>query len=139
MRIDENGILFRKGAMIVSRSQRAEITELAHRITHSGVEKTTAYLRDRFYWIGMRKDVEQCCRMCIVCLENKRTVKRREPLKPFVLDSPKPRRAIAADIAVLPWGAEGYRYMLIVIDLFSKFVEIVAMRDQTAESVRSRC
>ena len=27
--------------------------------------------------------------------------------------------------------------MLIIVDLFSKFVEIVAMRDQTAESMRS--
>ena len=137
MRIDELGRLFRKRALVVSRNQRAEVTELAHRVTHSGVEKTCAYLSDRFYWVGMRKNVEQCCRECIVCLENKRAIKKREPLKPIVLDNPEPRRAIAADIAVQLWGAEGYRYMLIVIDLFSKFVEIVAMRDQTAESVCS--
>ena len=80
MRIDELGRLFRKRALVVSRNQRAEVTELAHRVTHSGVEKTCAYLRDRFYRVGMRKDVEQCCRTCIVCLENKRVIKKREPL-----------------------------------------------------------
>ena len=72
----------------------------------------------------------------MVCLENKRAVKRKEPLKPIVGDALEPRRMIAADIAVLPWSADGYRYILIIVDLFSKFVELAAMRDQTAESVR---
>ena len=137
MRVYGEGRLFRKRALVVPRNRRTGVTEIAHRVTHAGIEKTYAYLRDRFYWIGMKKDVEHCCRACVVCLENKRSTKKKEPLKPIILDRPEPTRAIAADIAVLPWGAEGYRYMLIIVDLFSKFVEIVAMRDQTAESVRS--
>ena len=77
MRIDELGRLFRKRALVVSRNQRAEVTELAHRVTHSGVEKTCAYLRDRFYWVGMRKDVEQCCRTCIVFGEQESDKEKR--------------------------------------------------------------
>ena len=85
----------------------------------------------------MKKDMEHCCRACVVCLENKSSTKKNDTLKPIILYRPEPTRAIAADISVLPWGAEGYRCMLIIVDLFSKFVDIVAMRDQTAESVGS--
>ena len=85
----------------------------------------------------MRKDVKQCSRACVICLENKRATKKREPLKPIELNVAEPRRMIATDIAVLPWSADRYRYILIIVDLFSKFVEVVAMQDQTAEFVRN--
>ena len=42
---------------------------------------------------------------------------------------------IATDIATLPWSSGGHRYVLMIVDLFSKYIEAVAMRDQTAESV----
>ena len=109
---------------------------MAHQVAHPGIEKTYAYLQERFYWAGMKKGVEECCKECMVCLENKRAVKRKEPLKPIVGDVLEPRRMKAADIAILTWSADGYHYILIIVDLFSKFVELTAMREQTAESVR---
>ena len=118
MRIDVEGKLFLKRALVIPNSLRLKMTEIAHRISHPGIEKTYAYLRDRFYWVGMRKDVEQCCRACVICLENKRATKKREPLKPIELDVAEPRRMIATDIAVLPWSADGCRYILIIVDLF---------------------
>ena len=41
-----------------------------------------------------------------------------------------------ADIATLPWSYEGYRNMLIIVNLFSKYMEVVIMRDLTGESLR---
>ncbi len=41
------------------------------------------------------------------------------------------------DIATLPWSEDGYRYFLLVVDLFAKYVELMAMKDQTATTVAS--
>ena len=38
-------------------------------------------------------------------------------------------------IATLPWSSRGHRYVPMIVDLFSKYIEAVAMHDQTAESV----
>ena len=42
---------------------------------------------------------------------------------------------VAFDIATLPWSRDGFRYVLIMVDRFSKYVEAVPMKDQTAQSV----
>ena len=42
---------------------------------------------------------------------------------------------VAFDIATLPWSRDGFRYVLIMVDLFSKYIEAVPMKDQTAQSV----
>ena len=118
MRVESEGRLFRNRPLVIPHKLKGDITMMVHRVAHPGIEKTYAYLQARFYWTGMKKDVEECCKACMVCLENKRVVKRKEPLKPIVGDVLEPRRMIAADIAVLPWSADGYRYILIIVDLF---------------------
>ena len=138
MRVSSDGLLYRKGAITVPRDLQGEVTEFAHRLTHVGIERTYEYMRGRFFWIEMRKRVEHCCKSCTICLENKRASKKREPLRPIRLDVPEPRRFIAADVATLPWSENGYRYMLVIIDLFSKFAEVIPMREQTTEAICER-
>ena len=42
---------------------------------------------------------------------------------------------VSYDVATLPWSNGGYRYVLIMIDLFSKYTEAVAMPDQEASTI----
>ena len=42
---------------------------------------------------------------------------------------------VAYDVATLPWSKDGFRYVLIMVDLFSKYVEAMPMKDQTAQSI----
>ena len=83
----------------------------------------------------MRKTIEEFCLSCSVCDENKRRSQKREPLQPMRLDTSEPRNTIAMDVATLPWSSGGYRYMLSIIDLFAKFIEIVPLYDQTAGTI----
>ena len=39
------------------------------------------------------------------------------------------------DIAYLPWTSCGYRYVLVIVDLFSKYMEAIPMKDQEAVTV----
>ena len=47
----------------------------------------------------------------------------------------KPLEQWAADVLELPRTEDGYRYVLVVTDMFSKLVELFALKTQTAEAV----
>ena len=42
---------------------------------------------------------------------------------------------ISIDIAHMPVDDDGYQYLLMMGDIFSKYIELAALRDQTAISV----
>ena len=42
---------------------------------------------------------------------------------------------IAMDIAYMPLDNEGYQYVLVIGDIFSKFIQAIPMRDQKAKTV----
>ena len=71
---------------------------------------------------------------CNVCQRQKNKNKTDEPLKPIRAPS-KPRQMMAYDVATLPWGNGQFRYFLIMTDLFSKWVEIAPMPDQTSSTI----
>ena len=49
----------------------------------------------------------------------------------------KPMQFISIDIAYLPTDNSGYNYILLVGDIFSKFITTVPLKDQTASVVAS--
>ncbi|PIK51637.1 hypothetical protein BSL78_11447 [Apostichopus japonicus] len=50
-------------------------------------------------------------------------------------DSNKPFERVAADITELPLTTNGNRYVLVVTDYFTKYINMYALPDQTAETV----
>ena len=80
-------------------------------------------------------DVQNFCKCCEICLRNKRSYDRKEPLKPINMPFNFPRALIAMDIAYLPWTSNGYRYVLIIVDLFSKFMEAIPMKNQESATI----
>ena len=42
---------------------------------------------------------------------------------------------LALDIAYLPVDTEGFQYILLIGDVFSKYVEAVSLQDQTAPTI----
>ena len=39
------------------------------------------------------------------------------------------------DIATLPWSGENYRYFLCIVDVFTRYVEAVSLKDQKAVAI----
>ena len=62
-------------------------------------------------------------------------IKKKEPLVPVKIQASRPRSVVAFDLAVLPWSSQGYRYTLVVVDLFSKFVEAWPLKEKYTTSV----
>ena len=107
LRVNQKRLLFKKEAFVVPKKLCSKIVNLAHRQSHAGIEKSYEYLKERFFWKGMRVDVEEHCKSCMTCLENKRSTKRKEELKLIDLDVQEPRLLIAADITTLPGQKKG--------------------------------
>ena len=56
--------------LVLSKVKVSKVLEGVHARTsgaHFGVNKTLSKIRDRFYWVRYRDDVESWCRKCTTC------------------------------------------------------------------------
>jgi hypothetical protein len=102
---------------------------------HLGKDRTFSRLRERFYWPNYDKDVEKYVRECETCARVKAPPKyNQEELVP--LRASRPFQLVTMDImGPLIRTQEKNKYLLVMIDHFSKWVELFPLVDQTAEDV----
>ena len=124
--------------LVVPLSLRAELLEEAPAGVsggHLGRKKTLCCLRQRLHWVGMRRDVEEWCKLCYVCAAEKGPA-RRTRAKSQLYQSGAPMERVAVDIAgPLPCTPQGNRYILVAMDYFSKWPEAYGIPDHEAETV----
>ena len=124
--------------IVVPRSLRQEILEELHAGStggHLGEEKTLERLKQRFYWPGHFHDVQDWCKTCGVCATRKMAVpKPRAPLTNISVGSPM--QFVAVDIVgPFPENSEGKKYILVVVDQFTKWSEAYTIHNQEAVTV----
>ena len=140
-----NGVLYRKwvddtgterSQIVIPKFFSPKILHQIHaQIGHFGVHKTFDMLQKRFYWPGFHSDVENFCKSCEVCLTNKATPRPRKPLKPIEVQ-PIPFYMVGIDIVgPLKTTKHGNRYILSIIDYYTKYAEAEPLPDQQAETV----
>ena len=100
---------------------------------HYGIKRTFYKLRDRFYWPNMYTDIVQHVRSCINCRQNKPS--RRKP--DGHLKSITPPRGVWERLAMdyvgpVPASESGNTYIIVLTDLFSKFVVTKAVPNNTS-------
>lgn len=103
---------------------------------HFGRFKTLAKIKSRYHWPKMTKEIEEYVRNCEVCkLIKPRNVVSAPPAGQFV-QARMPWRIVATDICgpYVP-SRRGNRFLLVAIDVFSKFTIVRPVRNATAESV----
>ena len=104
-------------------------------IGHFGVHKTFDALQKNFYWPGFYRSVEAYCRGCETCAKNKVVPRPRSPLHPIPV-IPKPFHMVGVDlIGPLKTSKQGNRYILSVIDYYTKYAEAEALPNQEASTV----
>jgi transposase InsO family protein len=120
---------------------RYELVRAAHagRFSgHGGEAKTLARLKQTYFWPGMAGDVAEFVKRCDVCQRAKDPpafARQRAPLQPLeVPDAPNIR--LHLDLFAVPrTSAAGNKYVLVATDAFSKWVELVAIPEKSAEVV----
>ena len=123
---------------IVPRQLRKDLLALGHSNVlagHRGRDATLLRLRENFHWPGMSADVEEFVASCVACNRQKR-VKRRDKaeLQPFTAGAPMEKVHLDL-LGPLPITPSGNRYILVMVDQFTKWVEVAPLPDQTAETV----
>ena len=102
---------------------------------HLGITKTLRKIRERFYWPGLQKDVEDWCRKCARCAQAKSpSTSARAPLVPSVVGVPMERVALDI-IGPLPKSRRGNKYVLVISDYFTRWAEAVSLPNQEASTV----
>ena len=103
---------------------------------HLGISRTWEKAqRSPFIWVGMRGDVERWVRACQLC-QQKKPPSHKKRAKLVSYQSGVPFERIAADVAgPFPATDSGNRFILVVQDYFTKWVEAFPMADQTAETI----
>ena len=61
MRLDHSERLCKGQAVVVPQELQKEVTGIAHRLSHAGIQKNFEYMRDRFFWVKMRSTIESYC------------------------------------------------------------------------------
>ena len=142
--VDANGVLWRKRSSEVSQLQLLvpkpgqEQLFLAYHASliggHVGRNRTLARLSHRFYWSGMADDVGDWLRNCTTCMKNKSPAGRHHPLGNIPTGHRWDR--IAMDILdICDPTPDGYRYILVIADYFSKWTEAFLIKDKCADTV----
>ncbi|UYV78634.1 K02A2.6-like, partial [Cordylochernes scorpioides] len=102
---------------------------------HFGIRKTLAKARERFFWSESRADVEKWCRNCTQCSARKGpTTRSKGKFKIYNVGAPFER--IAIDVAgPFPKSDLGNKYILVIMDYFTKWPVAVPIPDQEASTV----
>jgi transposase InsO family protein len=143
----QNGLLFKQfhcqdgstsyQQFLVPKKIRKEVLHQMHDAIlsgHLGKGKTTAKILQRYYWYELRQDVGDWIRKCDNCAANKPPSKNpKAPMGDMRVGAPMDR--LSTDVlGPLPLTSRGNRYIVVVIDHFTRWVEIFPTSDQTAET-----
>jgi hypothetical protein len=102
---------------------------------HLGVQKIYNIIKEHFYWSNMLRSIAKIISKCHVCQKNKvLTIKYVGDMQPII---PKePLEIVAFDLyGELPQSRGGVKYILVLIDIFSKYVTLYAIKKCTSRSI----
>eukprot|EP00731_Ephydatia_muelleri_P004849 Em0002g1025a len=122
----KNGLLLYGNRIVVPQTLQKDVIQRIHE-GHLGVLRCKMRATDAVWWPGMSKQIEEQISRCHVCA--KRQTQRKEPM-------------IATELPEYPWqkiGSDMFEHngssYLLVVDYFSRFIEVVKMTTTTSNSV----
>jgi len=125
-----------KYKIIVPQKKRSQLIQVIHSsIGHAGIAKVLHILQDHYYWPGLSDDTKIQINQCAECQLMKNNAARiRAPLQPTIVGEPFER--IAIDISgPFHHSKHGHRYIMAVIDYFSKFLVLIPLRRIDTETI----
>lgn len=100
--------------------------------------KTVLRLKRHFCWVGLATDVQIWCKACHVCATRKTAGRsQRAPMRRY--DTGLPMEEVAIDLmGPFPVSQGGNKYVLVVVDSFTKWMEAYAIPNIEAQTVAEK-
>ena len=127
-----------KRAYIIPPRLRHPIMDYFHKSMHTlhqGVERMTNLMKYRVYWKNMNAEIKEYIAECIPCKVGKQTPNKREGyMQLFAVQ--KPFEIVHMDIVgPLPMTRSGNRYILTIMDRYSRMIKLVPLAVTTASAI----
>ena len=129
------GVLYFDTRLVIPKAMQMEILNQVHTAGHFGQARTLQVLRRDCFWARMARDTKNHCRSCVTCQLAKPSNAAKQPLGTFDMNGIGPGDLVAMDVATLPWSDDTYRYFLCMVDVFTRYIEAVPLKDQKAQSL----
>jgi hypothetical protein len=139
----EEGVLYKKTThqdliLVIPKTMIEDLLKFYHseeHLIHLSSKRMQDIFKNRFYWPSMLDDCVRWCSACVKC----KIFKTKQPISQGLLipiESTHPFHMINIDIkGPYKLSAQGYRYILVIVDHFTSWVEAAPMRGITAVEV----
>ncbi|KAJ8381272.1 hypothetical protein SKAU_G00020500 [Synaphobranchus kaupii] len=129
---DSDGLWRLNHSVVAPTGARQPLIQLYHGITHEGPEKQVAQMQRTWWWPGMKRDIYDYTSRCLICLETKNhTTRKKIPMG----CAPRPKGLwthLQMDFTGPLPPSGRYTYLFVVIDQYTRWVEVFPTRNCTA-------
>ena len=141
----ENGILRRRiveptgnefKPIVIPKSLVDHILMTAHNHGgYNGFPRMYAAIRHLYFWVGMKKDIQQHCKRCQLC--TKHNIAKVKFEKTHFKGARQPMQFVSMDLIgeFHPPSQQGQRYALTIICMHTSYVFCIPLKIKTAEEV----
>jgi transposase InsO family protein len=140
MRIREDGILEiqvqkNKWRIICPVAFRNTVIWDSHKQAHTGVFRTTKRIQLHWYWPRMNANIRQLVKTCEIC-QMAKNGGNQHPMSKQRLYAGRPWQKVAVDlVGPLPETPRGNKWILVIMDHFTRWQDAIALPDATASTV----
>ena len=120
--------------MVPHELKRKAIQHSHELIGHLGQKKTIKRAEEMFYWENMKVDIVRYVKECVTCQRFKGTRGLQQTWKELPTVS-KPLERVGIDLADMVTGRQGNRYVLSVVDHFSRYVKFYPLTSKHSHNI----